>query len=232
MELKRSKKTWGQIFDESVSGVDYYQRHGAPPFVNKYYDHQLRRAFRMVINNLEVEGKAVLEVGAGTGRWAQEFSKMNCAYYGIDFNPKAILVARNENLPNCRFLVMDATRLAFRTQNFDLAISITAIMHIPTEGWRLAVKELVRVVKPNGRIALIENRRYPWIEEFSKNGCELLMKRGQRYSFLRELPEGRLPLPLKLNQLLTSLSYPLEPLFERIVPIRFAKHAILVFRKQ
>lgn len=235
MKVKNDKRYWEQCLDESVSEIAYYQRRRAPLFVNKYYEHQLKRAFATIVHNLKLEENVlILEIGSGTGRWAQQLIGMNinCIYSGIDFNQKAVSLAHSKRLSNCHFLTMDGMKLAYKSNCFDCAISITAIQHIPNEGWRDAVKEMVRVVKPNGRIAIIENNRYPWINEFTRNHCELLVKKGQRYSFARELLEHMFPLPKELDRFLTTLSYPLEPIFEKIVPIRLAKHVLLIFKKE
>jgi ubiquinone/menaquinone biosynthesis C-methylase UbiE len=228
-----NQKRWIRIFDRATSELDYYQRSGAPLYVNKYYEYQLRRGFQFLIRNARVElHDSILEIGSGTGRWAQELLRSGFAgtYYGIDFNPKAVRLSQDKNLPNCHFLTMDGRSLGFDSNVFDCALSITAIQHIPNLGWRDAVNEMVRVVKPSGKIALIENKRYPWVAEFSKRGCKLLLRRGQRYSFVRESPNSLFPISKKLDRLLTTLSYRFEPAFENFAPESFAKHIILAFR--
>lgn len=230
---KDNQKRWIRIFDRATSEIAYYQRPRAPLYVNKYYEYQLRRGFQFLIGNIGVEGHdSILEIGSGTGRWAQELLRSGFAgtYCGIDFNPKAIRLSQNKNLPNCHFLTMDGGSLGFDSNVFDCAMSITALQHIPNLGWRDAVKEMVRVVKPSGEIALIEDKRYPWVEEFSKRECKLLLRRGQRYSFVRELPTSLFSVPRKLDRLLTALSYRFEPAFENFVPESFANHVILAFR--
>ena len=101
------------------------------------------------------------------------------------------------------------------------------------------------MVKPKGKIVLIENSRIPWVEEFSKYSCRLLKQRGQSYSFVREgfayaarkLFSGQdnswndNKTYLAMDRLLTYVSYVLEPLFEVMVPNRFARHMALIFEK-
>ena len=232
--MKDSQKLWIQLFNKATSEIDYYQRHGAPHFVNKYYEYQLKRGFQFLIRNIRInEHNLILEVGSGTGRWTQELLRngFTGTYYGIDFNPKVVRLAQNKGLPNSHFLTMDGRDLGFASDIFDCAISIAALQHIPTEGWRTAVKEIMRVVKPSGKIVLFERKEYPWVEEFLKGGCKLLLKRCKNYSCIRELPTKFLSRnPRILDHFLTILSYPLEPVFEKILPERFAYQSILVFR--
>lgn len=232
--MKDSQKLWIQLFNEATSEIDYYQRHRAPYFVNKYYEYQLKRGFQFLIRYIRLtEYNSILEVGSGTGRWPQELLRNGFAgtYYGIDFNPKAVRLTQNKGLPNSHFLTMDCRNLAFASDIFDCAISIAALQHIPTEDWRTSVKEIMRVVKPSGTIVLFERKEYPWVDEFLKGRCKLLLKRCKNYSCIRELPNKFLNRnPRILDHFLTILSYPLEPVFEKILPERFAYQSILVFR--
>ena len=49
---------------------------------------------------------------------------------------------------------MDATRLGFDDNSFDIATSISVIEHVPDHGDSLMIRELVRVVRPGGLIIL------------------------------------------------------------------------------
>ena len=76
-----------------------------------------------------------------------------------DNNPEATLAdAAAEGVAD-RILVEtgDITRLPFHDASFDAVISMTVIHNIPTRDARdLALRELVRVLKPGGRIAIFD----------------------------------------------------------------------------
>jgi ubiquinone/menaquinone biosynthesis C-methylase UbiE len=246
MEEGESRSEWMKIFEDSKSDLDYYQRHGAPTFVNEYYEHQLKRHFKKLLKDLDIgKGKSVLEVGTGTGRWAEWLASMGCTYFGLDFNFHAVSRCQQKGLQNCHLVTMDGRRIGFKDHSFDYVFSITAIQHIPSTGWQNAVREIVRVAKPNGTIVIIEDNSIPWKKEFSKYSWKVRSRRGERYAFIREsfaylarkLSSGQGgssdygKVYLLIDRFLTYISYPLEYLFELVVPARFARHIVLIFRK-
>jgi len=246
MEKEDSRSEWMKIFEDAKSDLDYYQRHGAPTFVNEYYEHQLKRHFKKLLKELDIDqGKSVLEVGTGTGRWAEWLVSMGCTYFGLDFNFHALSRCQQKALPNCHLVNMDGRRIGFKDHSFDYVFSITAIQHIPSTGWQDAVREIVRVAKPNGTIVIIEDNAIPWKEEFLKYAWKVQSRRGERYAFVREsfaylaskLSSGRGgssdygKVYLPIDWFLTYISYPLEYLFELVVPARFARHIALILRK-
>jgi ubiquinone/menaquinone biosynthesis C-methylase UbiE len=246
MDNDKNRFEWTQIFKKSKSDLDYYQRHGEPTFVNKYYEYQLKRHFKKLLKDLDIEkGKYIFEIGSGTGRWAELLASKICTYFGIDFNFDALLRCQQKGLHNCYLVAMDGRKIGFKDNTFDYVFSITAIQHIPSKGWEEAIREMVRVAKPNGKLFIVEDNSIPWKEEFSKYSCQLLKRRGENYSFVREcfdylvlkLYSGRDSsfksgkIYLVINRFLTYISYLLEPFFELVVPSKFAKHIVLIFEK-
>src|SRR5439155_9591923 len=63
--------------------------------------------------------------------------------------------------PRLRFEVADGRALPFADGSFDHAYSISVLEHIPGEGAAAALRELARVVRPGGRIAVT----LPYAEE-------------------------------------------------------------------
>jgi ubiquinone/menaquinone biosynthesis C-methylase UbiE len=246
MEHEDSRSEWIKIFEDSKSDLDYYQRHGAPEFVNAYYEHQLKRHMKKLLKDLDIsKGQSVLEVGSGTGRWAEWLVTKECTYFGLDFNIHAVSRCQQKELPNCHLVNMDGRKIGFKDHSFDYVFSITAIQHIPSKGWEDAVREVVRVTKPDGTIVMIEDNGVPWEKEFAKYGCVTLNRRGEAYSFLREgfsylsrklsfggkTSSDHGKAYLHIDRFLTYMSYPLEHLFELVMPVRFARHIVLIFRK-
>ncbi|MGZ4399949.1 MAG: class I SAM-dependent methyltransferase [Gaiellaceae bacterium] len=73
-----------------------------------------------------------------------------------------------EREPHLRFEPGDGRSLPFPDAGFDHAVSVSVLEHIPEPGDEQALRELVRVVRPGGRIVLTlpfaEPAREDWLE--------------------------------------------------------------------
>jgi SAM-dependent methyltransferase len=116
---------------------------------------------RLIVPELEQlpAGAKVLDFGCGVGRLAQwpEFDRLR--YYGVDRSEKMVQSAREYSArkPNRHFSTYDGSTLPFESGLFDCIVAVWVIQHILEEE-RLGalVRELDRVLKPGGKIILIE----------------------------------------------------------------------------
>lgn len=186
--------------NKDKSGLDIVCVTGMPLAYNKFIDFFQRRALKRLISKLEAgERKKVLDIGCGTGRWCEFFSKLNADVTGIDISEKRI----NENkkkFSECNFHVMSATNLDFPKESFDLVNSITVLQHIPFNLKEEAVKEISRVIKKDGYVTLIEGinetdiltetsflyNAEGWVALFEKNGFKLIFYEKQLGMFLTD----------------------------------------------
>jgi ubiquinone/menaquinone biosynthesis C-methylase UbiE len=108
-----------------------------------------------------VQGPEVLDIGVGTGK--------NMPYYpphvhvtGVDLSAGMLALAhqRARELGLAVDLIeMDAQSLGFPDATFDSAVATFVFCAIPDP--LLGLREMVRVVKPGGRILLVEHVRSP-----------------------------------------------------------------------
>ncbi len=116
-------------------------------------------------------GDNVLDIGCGNGRLYQLFGDLSISFTGIDISEKLIEIAR-EKYENCKFEVGDMVELPFEDEKFDVIFSLVAFHHLPNEDMQLkALKEMKRVLKPDGKIILLNWNAYSdWVNEKLKKG--------------------------------------------------------------
>ena len=93
----------------------------------------------------------VLDAGCGNGKNIKYFQN-KCNVIGIDKceNLVNICIEKGYQVTN-----EDVTNLSFQNNTFDFIMSIAVIHHIDTEEMRVnAIKELIRVLKPGGKLLI------------------------------------------------------------------------------
>ena len=105
------------------------------------------------------QGIRILDLGCGRGDLAMEAARRDANVIGIDYSKDAIEITNemvrkpgNRKLKNVKFLQMDAKRLEFHSNSFDLVISIDVFEHLYKEELEIVMKEIKRVLKPGGKL--------------------------------------------------------------------------------
>ncbi|WP_285229638.1 class I SAM-dependent methyltransferase [Paenibacillus albidus] len=115
-------------------------------FTNKYIHERIKSRFSL-------ENKSVLDFGCGTGA--------NCSicdaehYYGIDPDAKRVQFAKQLH-PKHTFMVFDEKHIPIPDQTVDLILIIAVLHHIPNEQITEYLSEFSRVMKPEGKMIVIE----------------------------------------------------------------------------
>lgn len=100
----------------------------------------------------------VIDIGTGTGVVALQAAQMidsTGLVCGIDLSKEMLQKAEEKNKKiqrNLKFLQMDAETLSFENENFDVAVSLFALLHFPNP--LDALKEIYRILRPGGRLIL------------------------------------------------------------------------------
>jgi len=120
----------------------------------------LRRA------NVDLRGKRILEAGCGSGYALELLSRelSPSRLVGFDLMPEQIERARARNVPSAEVHIGDITRIAEPDGSFDAAFVFGILHHVP--GWRVALRELARVLAPGGVLCVEEiHGRGAWLED-------------------------------------------------------------------
>lgn len=142
------------------------------------------------------DGDSILDIGCGNGRLYQLFAGLSSdesqlsssrpkpqgrvegspiassiKFFGVDISEKLIEIAK-EKYPEGKFFVGDMVELPFEDKKFDVVFSLVAFHHLPTADLQLkALEEMKRVLKPNGKIILLNWNAYSnWVNDKLKKG--------------------------------------------------------------
>lgn len=117
-----------------------------------WYERERHLPYHRMLDDLEVElveryarGKAVLEVGCGTGLLLERVARFAATAHGIDLSTGMLDRARARGLAVTE---ASATALPFDDASVDVAYSFKVLAHIPDIAG--ALREMARVVRPGG----------------------------------------------------------------------------------
>jgi ubiquinone/menaquinone biosynthesis C-methylase UbiE len=176
------------------------------------------------------ETNAVLEIGAGTGRFTALVLERGFNVTATDINPGLLEGLRDKvsqmgAADRCRTDVQDMFNLEFADDTFDLVYSINVLPRLMTlEDQRAALLEIARVIKPDGRLLFnYRNSRSFYRHFFRKHtatpeeigailaaaGLGIVDQRGQQFSSVMLFNR----LPMFLNRLIVRLDVALSHYF-------------------
>jgi ubiquinone/menaquinone biosynthesis C-methylase UbiE len=148
----------GRRFGQEQGGWRAVLDCGGSDAYNRYMDFVHRRALHPFI--IQSRGKRVLDLGCGVGRWTIRLAALGAIVIGIDWSLKMLHVGRQSSLDrglNPLFVQMSLTNLGLPDNSFDLVTCIIVLLHIKQEkDFRAAIREMIRVARPGGRIVILD----------------------------------------------------------------------------
>ncbi|WP_027345924.1 class I SAM-dependent methyltransferase [Hamadaea tsunoensis] len=131
----------------------------------------------------------VLEVAVGTGR-DLPFYPPGVRVTGIDLSPEMLLIAQRLSAElgiDADLREGDAEALPFPDASFDSVVCVLALCSIPDP--RQAIAEMVRVLRPDGRLLLFDHIGSHWWPVWAAQRLvEVATARSGEYMTRRQLP--------------------------------------------
>jgi ubiquinone/menaquinone biosynthesis C-methylase UbiE len=146
----------------------------APAWFNRTIDSLQFRAMKRALALASVQpGSRFLDVGCGTGRWVRRYAQLGFRPIGVDATAGMLRTAR-QNGTTQPLTVGWANGLPFADASFDAVSDVTVIQHIHYSLQPAALEEMLRVLKPEGRLILIEVIRGRDAHIFPRSPAELI----------------------------------------------------------
>ena len=132
-------------------------------FINLHARNYKDETRRFLVNSAQLEGKnqpRVLDICCGTGSvilsFARQFSDILAV--GYDFSFGMLRSAKEKDLSQrVIFILGDAANLSFADDYFDIICCSHALYELKGEDRKKALLEMKRVIKPDGRVLIMEH---------------------------------------------------------------------------
>lgn len=154
-DLKDVEKFW----DRNLCGRHFIKaRYPSKEFFDEYIEFRYRKEHHLgsLIEWEKSRNKDVLEIGLGIGADGTKWAKYANSYTGVDLTDESVraatLLFKLRGL-NGNILKGNAESLVFNDNKFDLIYSYGVLHHTPNIG--AALKEIYRVLRPNGEFVLM-----------------------------------------------------------------------------
>jgi SAM-dependent methyltransferase len=139
---------------------EFYHRHG--------YD--VERELGFVLAAARPLSGRILEIGTGQGRFLVALLEHAARVTTVDIDSAGQRLARlnvawTKPRGRARFVIADAAHLPWRARTFDCVVSVNTLHHMT--GISGVLREVVRVVRPSGKIVLAD---------FNTHGLAILQK--------------------------------------------------------
>lgn len=121
------------------------------------------RVVRNLVKVMDVRGKRILEIGAGTGRDSFPLVERGAIVYQLDYSMNSLKIMKriaDEEKMDVRIIGGDTFRLPFKDGSFDVIFHQGLLEHFREEKARDLLRENIRVLKSGGLLCVDVPQRY------------------------------------------------------------------------
>ena len=116
-----------------------------------------RKATELVRELMPLKGQRILDVGCGDGALTRFLAREGAIATGIDVSETRLADARAaEPVPGADYREGRGEKLPFADASIDGVVYNNALHHVPVHAMAAALAEAARVLKPGGRLLVIE----------------------------------------------------------------------------
>lgn len=161
---------WARTYDEDVI------KDKGKLKIYRNYNYILDTVYNLAINS-NINNPYILEIGIGTGNLANKFFNNNYDIVGIDQSREMVTVAKEKN-PKLKVRLGEFLKIPFFDKCFDIIVSTYAFHHLNKNEKVIAIEEMNRVLKDNGKIIIGDlmfkdkNDKSKILESLSKDEIE------------------------------------------------------------
>jgi len=172
------------------------------------YDHRYRHYSQVtlgrVLEGLTLQDTArVLDVGCGTGELEQLILNRypTASLVGVDVTLEMLAVAREKfrEVPRVTFVAGQAESLPFAPEHFDAVVACNMLHHVRSVETMLS--ECARVLRPRGRVVLIDWSRDAWHCRLAHYWLRLVKRSYVKMYRASELVERAVPAGLLVENI-------------------------------
>lgn len=205
-DLTKKPQEVSAMFDEVAKNYD---------FANDLLSFGAARIWRKQVAKLvnAKSGETILDLAAGTGASSVAFLKPGVRVIAADFS-KGMLEEGKKRHPEIEFVFADASKLPFKEKEFDTVTISFGLRNV--QNTHLALKEMLRVLKPGGKLVICEFSTIPipalhrlyrfYLKNLLPRLSALVSKTPEAYSYLAESIDAW-PTQPELAKLIEKVGY-------------------------